>query len=112
MMDDMTVDPAPRIASHCASKFGGLTSPASAETNPEIELKAAVSPCTNVCHPFVDRVWLRQERALRVRQHWRPRWRARQDMRLPLAQSRSALVDCAFRKVLRRKRRLDGVTCR
>jgi hypothetical protein len=26
--------------------------------NPEIELKAAVSRCTNVRYPFVDRVWL------------------------------------------------------
>ena len=73
MMEEMIVGPASSIASHCASKLGGLTSPASAGTagphlprkrrtasseaefafgrwigHPEIELKAAVSSRTHV----------------------------------------------------------------
>ena len=72
MMEDMIGGPASSIASHCASKLGGLTSPASDGTsapscrenagphllrrsdawaaigNPKIELKAAVSPRTHV----------------------------------------------------------------
>ena len=86
MIEEMIGGPASNIASHCAPKSGGLTSPASRGTsgpqlcqevpygilgshialgksigNPEIELKSAVAAGAHVRRPRFDRLGLHQE---------------------------------------------------